>query len=399
MKRNDFATRLHKGMEPVQLSPLQKRAVLDCIAGKERPVMKKKMSAALVLVLILCLLMAAAVAAVHRAGLLDFISRYSNSYVPEDAQTYVQTDVATMENQLVTATVREMYFDGKVIRTLVDVTPKEDGIMLLGGLMYPGDLWEDWRLHHNGDGEPDPRTVAQVYQDGGYESAYTVSIDLYVAEHDLCVVTDSMDCFANEDGTLTIYQQKEYENVPETADIGLRMKLIPWEVPLAADSKPVYAQRQELEQLLPVSVNAAATEAYVCTQPVEVPSVGVRIDGLLIEVKPQELYATLAFTVTDRAAYDALDGGLWFEFIDPDIVADTPYGQCLMSGLTGGGSIDFIENGDTELFCQKETLGRNELHQVYNVRAFNAWDKERYETVQLVMRPASPDEVAAFPAE
>ena len=248
MRREAFVTLLHQGMEPVQPSAQLRRATLDRVAGKEQPVMKKKLSVALVVTLVLCLLMAAAVAAAHRAGLLDFISRYANTYVPEDAQTYVQTDVATMENQLVTATVREMYFDGKVIRTLVDVTPKEDGIMLLGGLMYPGDLWEDWRLHHNGDGEPDPRTVAQVYQDGGYESAYTVSIDLYVAEHDLCVVTDSMDCFANEDGTLTIYQQKEYENVPEAADIGLRMRLIPWEVPLTADSKPVYAQRQELEQ-------------------------------------------------------------------------------------------------------------------------------------------------------
>lgn len=399
MKRNEFAFRLHHSMEPVQLSLQLKHAALDRIAGKEQPVMKKKMSAALVLVLILCLLMAAAVAAAHRAGLLDFVGHNTNSYVPEDAQSYVQTDVATMENQLVTAAVREMYFDGKVIRAVVDVTPKENSIMLLGSFMYPGDLWSDWRLQRDEDGEADSRTVAQVYQDGRYKSAYTVGIDLYVAEHDLCIVADSMDCFANEDGTLTIYQQKEYENVPEDADIGLHMRLIPWEVPLMADSKPVYVQRQELEQLLPVSGNASSTEAYVCTQPVEVPSAGVRIDGLLIEVKPQELYATLAFTVTDRAAYDALDGGLWFEFIDPDIFAEMPYEQRLMSGLSDGGSIGPVKNDDPDHLCQKETLGRNELHQVYNVRAFNAGDKERYETVQLVMRPASPEDVAAFLAE
>lgn len=86
-------------MEPVQLTLPMKRAALDRIAGKEQPVMKKRMSVALGLALVLCLLMAVAVAAAHRAGLLDFIGRYSNVYVPEDAQTYVQTDVATMENE------------------------------------------------------------------------------------------------------------------------------------------------------------------------------------------------------------------------------------------------------------------------------------------------------------
>ena len=79
MRREAFATLLHQSMEPVQPSAQLRRATLDRVAGKEQPVMKKKLSVALVVTLVLCLLMAAAVAAAHRAGLLDFISRNANT--------------------------------------------------------------------------------------------------------------------------------------------------------------------------------------------------------------------------------------------------------------------------------------------------------------------------------
>lgn len=402
MRKEAFASKLHQGMEAVQLSPRLKRAALDRIAGKEQPVMKKKLSVALVLALTLCLLMAAAVAAAHRAGLLDFIGRYSNIYVPEDAQTYVQTDVATMENELVTATVREMYYDGKVARMVVDVTPKADNILLLGVDMYPEDPWENMKLIPGGEENQDLRSAAQVYQEGGYEAAYAVSVGLWPVDENTLCTGGVMDYYGNEDGTLTIYQQEEYKNAPDALDIRLRINMTPWETPLAEGSKPMREQRQEMNQLLHLTQTAAATEAYLCTQPVELPSVGVRIDGLLIEVKPQEIYATLDFTVTDRATYDALDSGLWFEFIDPDSAAETPYGQRLKEGLTGGGSISPVDGDDPAYavqFRQRETLGRNELHEVYTVRAFNAWEKERYETVELVMAPATPEDMAAFLGE
>lgn len=402
MRHEDFANLLHQGMEAVQPTVQLKRATLDRIAGKEQTLMKKKLSAALVLTLILCLLMAVAVAAAHRAGLLDFIGRYSNVYVPQDAQTYVQTDVATMENELVTATVRELYYDGKVARMVVDVTPKKESILLLGEDMYPEDPWENMKLHRGGEENQDLRSVAQVYQEGGYEAAYAVAVGLWPVDENTLSTGGVMDYYGNEDGTLTIYQQEEYENAPETLEVNLRMSLIPWEVPLAEGCMPLFEQRQEMNQLLHLTQTAAATEAYLCTQPVELPSVGVRIDGLLIEVKPQEIYATLDFTVTDRATYDALDSGLWFEFIDPDSAAETPYEQRLMEGLTGGGSIGALDSDDPQTavhFRQRETLGRNELHDVYTVRAFDAWEKQRFETVELVMQPATPEDVAAFLGE
>ena len=402
MKHEEFATLLHQGMEPVQPSAQLRRATLDRVAGKEQPVMKKKLSVALVVTLALCLLMAAAVAAAHRAGLLDFISRYANTYVPEDAQTYVQTDVATLENELVTATVREVYYDGKVARMVVDVTPKADNILLLGEDMYPEDPWENMKLHPGGEENQDLRPVTQVYEEGGYEAAYAVSVGLWPVDENTLSTGGVMDYYGNEDGTLTIYQQEEYKNAPEELTARLRVLVTPWEVPLTAGSKPLREQRMDLNQLLTLTQTAASIEAYLCTQPVELPSVGVRIDGLLIEVKPQELYATLDFTVTDRATYDALDSGLWFEFINPESTAETPYEQRLMEGLSGGGSISPVDCDDpayANQFRQRETLGRNELHQVYTVRAFDAWEKQRYETVEMVMQPATPEEAAAFLGE
>ena len=56
MKHEAFATLLHQGMEPVQLSPQLRRATLNRMAGKEQPVMKKKLSVALVCAIVLTML-------------------------------------------------------------------------------------------------------------------------------------------------------------------------------------------------------------------------------------------------------------------------------------------------------------------------------------------------------
>ena len=120
-------------------------------------------------------------------------------------------------------------------------------------------------------------------------------------------------------------------------------------------------------------------------------SIGVQVDRLLIEVKPQEIYVTLDYTVTDRAKYDQLEGGLWFEFINPDSKEEAYYDQRLRSGLTGGGSSGPVD-GDPDTatrFTQRETLARNELHDTYTLRAFECWEKERFETHTLTMRPAT----------
>ena len=48
---------------------------------------------------------------------------------------------------------------------------------------------------------------------------------------------------------------------------------------------------------------------------------------------------------------------------------------------TGSGSSTCF--GDQ--IIQTETLGREELHDAYTLRAFNCWEKERYETCTFTM--------------
>lgn len=50
-------------------------------------------------------------------------------------------------------------------------------------------------------------------------------------------------------------------------------------------------------------------------------------------------------------------------------------------GMTGSGSSTCF--GDQ--IIQTETLGREELHDSYTLRAFNCWDQERYETCTFTM--------------
>ncbi len=399
MKRDELQRQLSSGLEPVGVTPQLRRRTLDLLEGKEQMIVKRKWTVALALALLMALLVAVAVAAAHRAGLLDFIGRYSNSFVPEDAHTYVQTDVAGAENGLVTATVREAYYDGRVSRIVMDVAPKADGILLLGEDMYPDDPWENMLLEKHPEGECDLRPVWQVYQELGYTGAYSASFILRHPEGRPGGTMGSMDYYLGEDGVLTIYQQEEYEAAPDVLNVTVEVLLLPWDTPLTADSSPLSEQRTTLSFPLTLKKPEDAGEVWVSSGTADFPSAGVRVEGLMIEVKPQEIFATLDFTVTDRAAYDALEHGLWFEFIDPDSSAESFYDQRLMSGLTGGASIGPMDTDDLATavhYRQSETLGRNELHESYTIRAYNTWEKERYETVTLSMHPATEEEAEAF---
>lgn len=104
--------------------------------------------------------------------------------------------------------------------------------------------------------------------------------------------------------------------------------------------------------------------------------------------------AAIEYSVTDREAFDGTQGGLWFEFIDPQKEGE-PWEQRLAAGLTGSGSAGAVDPQEEEpvQFCQRETLGRNELHEVYTLRAFDAWEKGRYETHEIRMRPATAEDM------
>ena len=111
MNRDELNRRLHEEMTDVRVSPALRSKTLRAMQGKERIVVKRKWTVALAAALLAVLLCAAALAAAGRWGMLDFIGRYQNAYIPQDAGDYVQSDVAAFAQDGLAVNVRELYYD------------------------------------------------------------------------------------------------------------------------------------------------------------------------------------------------------------------------------------------------------------------------------------------------
>ena len=404
MKQDEFRTQLRHEMKDVHVSPALRQRTLVAAQGKGEQMMKRKMTWALAVALAAVLLCAAALAAAGGWSILDFVGRYSNSYIPEDAQAYVQTDVLSMENERVTVCIRELYYDGRILRMTADVKPKEEHVLLVGEDVCLEDPYINLTQKYVEGGDNDMRSVWQVIGDEGYTDVYRVNVGMAGTQADM--VLGAMDYALGEDGTLTIYSQEEYAEDRPEREVTISAIVMPFDKPLTAQSQASYEQRDVLQT--PVTLKASVYRAqsaeqegepanvFVNEAPVDYPDIGVRVDRLLIEVKPQEIYATVAYTVVDREKYALTDDGLWFEFIDPDSKAEAYYDQRLKAGLSGSGSSTPVD-GDPDTathFVQRETLGRNELHDTYTLRAYSCWEKERYETHTFAMRPATAEDAA-----
>ena len=407
MNKQDIRQKLRGEMASVQVSaPLLRRTL--AAAGKESKQMKRKMSLGLAIAFALSTLLccAVAIAAANRWGMLDFVDRYSaEHYIPEDAQDYVHTDVLTMENDQVAIIIRELYYDGRIARMIADVTPKGEKVLLVGEAVCMEDPFINLTQTYVTDGNNDMRSVYQVIQDEGYAQVYAANVSLLGADEDM--IGGTMDFILGEDGTLTIYAQEEYRNDQPEREVTISAIIMPFDQPLTPQSEANYDRRSILET--PVTLTASDRTAdtadkagenasvYISEAPAAYPSVGVIVDRVILEVKPLEIYATVEYTITDTEAYDKMEGGLFFEFIDTD-KDGAPYEQRLAEGLSGSGWAAPTQ-GERETatkYCQRETLGRNELHETYQLRAFNVWDKTRFETCEIAVRPATEEERRAI---
>ncbi len=394
MKREEFSCKLHDEMAFVRVDGQLRQRTLARLNGKEqKPVMKKKISAALVFALLLIAMCAAALAVVGRWGVLDFVGRYA--VIPDDAMRYMESDVAAFENDAVCANVRELYYDGRTLRFVADVTPKDEKTLLIGTDLMLDDNYQNlFRPRVEDWDEEDRRTIRDVYAEMGYEVALSVNVSVAEEETDR-FVGGSMD-YTLADGVLSVYRQIEFADDLDKRGIVISVSAALYADPMSSEQrdydrysdakKTLHLTAAKLESVKPAEAGVIP-DAYVSMEPVIYESVGVRVDRLLIEVKPQEIYATIDYTVIDEKKYDATDGGLWFEFIDPKSTEAVHHRQRLAGGLTGGGGTEWLNEEHTR-FRQKETLARSELHDIYTVRAYDAWKKGRYDTHTLSMRPA-----------
>ncbi|MBE5784019.1 MAG: hypothetical protein E7329_11980 [Clostridiales bacterium] len=382
MKKEEFAKLLQQDAQNTPLPPVLRKRTLNAIDGKENPIVKKKISVSLAVALAMLLICSVALAVATQAGILDFAGRYAGSYVPENAADYVQKGEIILENEVFTATLREQYYDGRVARLIMDFTPKGDQVLFIGADNWGDDSWQDLiSLNYADMDQTDKRSIQDVMSE--YQAAYQCGFIAIAAENDRDL-GGTGDYFLNpETGVLTVYDQTEFAENKENREVTIR-----------ASAFPAYIQEGEFildwenavrsEIVLPLAAVIPETKAYESVEPVVFSSIGVQVDRLLIEVKPQEIFATLDFSIIDEEAYAKLKDGLWFEFIDPNSTETEAWKQQLASGLTGSAGVSTVSDGK---FQQHETLGLNELHDTYTLRAYSEWTKERFETHELVMKP------------
>ena len=373
MNRDELNRRLHEEMTDVRVSPALRGRTLLALRGKER-IMKRKWTVALAAALLAVLLCAVALAAVGRWGMLDFIGRYQNTYIPQDAGDYVQSDVAAFAQDGLAVNVRELYYDGRTARMTVDVSAED--ALLLGEDTQMDDAWGGLTGQ-----ESDTRTVLDVWHARG--EARVLRVGLHTADVEQGAADASLDWVLGEDGVLTWYIEQRYDDDRPAREVTLTVTATPYADPEAGEESLDWDRRAVLEKTLTLTADGD-TDIFVSAEPAVYADAGVRVDCVRIEVKLQELVATVEFTVIDEAAFAATDDGLWFEFIDPQSTETAYASQRLTGGLSGSDSVEDLGGGR---YVKTETLAKNELRDTYTLRAYNCWEKNRYETHEFIMQP------------
>lgn len=382
MKHEEYSVRLHEELEIVRVSPALRQRTLAALQGKEKTIMKKKLTMALAFALAALLLGSVALAAASHWGLMDFVGQYGGTHVPSNAPDYIQRNVAAWETETMSIILREMYYDGRYLHAVLDMKAHDPHTLLISGMYTPQDRMTSLNGQWEEDEGADLRTIAQYWQDGGYDRLLAIS-PAVTCENDTAGA-----CRLQEDGTLTFYLEAGYNQPQAVRDVELRLLIESYIDPMTSTMD---SARDRVTQPLTLTVPPdVAPVTYICDTPQEFPEAGVRIDQLTIEALPLSLYATIEYSVIDEERFEPLVDGLWFEFIDPESTETALALQRLDSGFTSTGSIGELGGGR---FTQRETLGANELHDTYTLRAYSAWTKERYETRTFVMHEAAKEEL------
>ena len=378
MKEKEISDALRGSMNAVHLSPELRAKTLYAMRGSEerRPKMKRKFSAALAFALVGVLAVAVALAVANRKGVLDFLS-YSEATLPENAGDYVQTDIASDERDGLHAAVREVVYDGHRLWATVDINM--DGEKpLLTGLDYGLDDEEKWAWLRHDESETDDRTILDVYKAENYTDAYYIVASVYDESDDQ---NTSCEAHLQDDGTLTFYESISFEQAKAEREITVSVRAFKYE---EKDGRMNLNQKPMAELKLRFTAKASAVdeETIVSVEPVEYESIGVRVDRVTMTAKPLEMDYAIEYTVVDAEKFAQTDDGLWFEFIDPNSREEQPYDQRLKAGFSGVGSVEPVD--DTH-FRQIGTLSLSEKADRYTLRAYECWEKRRFDTHEIRM--------------
>ena len=381
MKESQISDALRESMNAVRLSPALRAKALCAMRGSEerRPKMKRKFSAALAFALVGVLVVAVALAVANRKGVLDFLS-YSEATLPENAGDYVQTDIASDERDGLHAAVREVVYDGHRLWATVDINM--DGEKpLLTGLDYGLDDEEKWAWLRHDESETDDRTILDVYKAENYTDAYYIVASVYDENDDQ---NTSCEAHLQDDGTLTFYESLVFEQEKAEREITVSVRAFKYEEKdgrMNLNQKPM----AELKFRFTAKASAVDEETIVSVEPVEYESIGVRVDRVTMTAKPLEMDYAIEYTVVDAEKFAQTDDGLWFEFIDPNSTETEPYAQRLKDGFSRTGETTPVD--DTH-YRQTGTLSLDEKADVYTLRAYECWEKQRFDAHEIRMKKA-----------
>ena len=384
MKESQISDALRESMNAVRLSPALRAKALCAMRGSEerRPKMKRKFSAALAFALVGVLAVAVALAVANRAGLLDYMSTYPNTQLPDNAIDYIQSSSISGEGQTFSLNVREEFYDGRTLRLTVDVTAKAPKTLLYGLDFLPEDSWQDLiTLTYDEDAPRDERSILDVYHENGYEQMMRIRLNMLSEREDVFADT-TQEVVLNEDGTLTFFIVGKYETDEPTRKMMLSASA---RKVTEKDGKIESGDEEMIKIAFDVEKENSNEGTTVSVEPVEYERIGVRVDWVTVTTKPLEMDYAIEYTVVDTEKFAQTDDGLWFEFIDPNSREEQPYDQRLKEGFSG---MELVEPVDDTHFRQIGTLSLSEKADRYTLRAYECWEKRRFDTHEIRMKKA-----------
>lgn len=381
MKNDQVTNAMREAMHSVHVSPRLRARTLYAMRGKQERSyqMKRKISVVMACALIGVMLVTVALAVANHTGVLDFIKRYDVT-LPENVTDYVQTDVASAESDGLHAAVREAIYDGLRLRMVVDLRMNGEKPLLTA---MDCALNDPWTFLNRTAANTEALTVLDAYRVDGYTELYYLSTSISDGAEEDTMNSYSGDFTLQEDGTLTCYYEICFmDDLPQRSFTfsSTAIQYVEKDGTMQLDRDHPIAK---VDVSFDLTATEIAEERYVSDAPVEYESIGVRVDQVVMTVKPLEIDYVISYTITDPEKYAVTDEGLWFEFIDPNSTEAEPSAQRLKAGVT---AMDTAGNQDlTKVQEQDGSLALSELRDTYTMRAYECWNKQRFETHEIHM--------------
>lgn len=380
MNKKITASEFHNAIESqlfgLKPDPLLAQRIMSASENKRVPIIKKTTFTTAFIAVLLCILVPGALAAVLNAwGIIDFSGKYNDTYIPPRYEDCITKEDLTIDTERVICSIQESYYDGKILRVSAHIIPKEK-VLIISGDVSPNDPVEDLF--------PDPESKAMSIAEYAL-----IHFGGQIADISLNAPEDmSHDFFPHADGSATIYLECYFEEELPERQIDLTLTYMPFLVanPFNEEKVGAYDASSRENTTIPMAFHAVKEKRFFNNQSLYFASVGVKITNISMIVTPLEIRSTIQYVITDLNAYQAQNGGLWFEFIDPSSTETEYVAQRVSGGLSSGGSVgrmDHLHDLPDEVgvvYCQTDSIGLDALSHQYTIRAYNAWTKERFET-------------------